>query len=157
MNAADVKNGGRRIGPPTPKSETKPFREINPATCVIENQIDPKTPREQKTFPTGATATPAEVMRDAHASSPERFHHRFHSSEPSQPVRVLRKSELPAYTGLERTAIDGMIERGEFPRPIRLSDGGRAIAWIAAEVAEWQRQRIALRDAVTSAHSDAAK
>ena len=43
-----------------------------------------------------------------------------------RPYRLVRERDLPTYAGLKRTQIAELIKRGEFPRPIRLSDGGRA-------------------------------
>ena len=65
----------------------------------------------------------------------------------SRPYRLIRERDLPAYAGLKRTQISELIKRGEFPRPIKLSDGGRAKAWLEDELLLWQRQRLALRDA----------
>jgi prophage regulatory protein len=62
--------------------------------------------------------------------------------------RIFRRSELPPLVGLRRTQIDELISKGEFPRPIKLSDSGRAIAWLEADLAAWQAKRVAARDAV---------
>ena len=61
--------------------------------------------------------------------------------------RMLRLPAVEAITGVRRTAIAEMIERGEFPRPVFLSDGGRAKAWLESELREWQARRIAAREA----------
>jgi prophage regulatory protein len=61
-------------------------------------------------------------------------------------LRIIRKRDLPAFTGLQRTAIEELIKRGEFPKPISLSDTGRAVGWIEDEVIAWQRARVAERD-----------
>jgi prophage regulatory protein len=55
--------------------------------------------------------------------------------------RVVRKKDLPQFVGLQRTALDDLIARGEFPRPIRV--GARAIAWLADDLVAWQQARIA--------------
>jgi prophage regulatory protein len=60
--------------------------------------------------------------------------------------RIIRKKDLPNYCGLQRTAIEELIERGEFPKPIPLSDSGRAIGWIEHELWAWQQARLAKRD-----------
>jgi len=57
----------------------------------------------------------------------------------------IRKADLPAFTGLQRTKIAELIEAGEFPKPIPLSDSGRAVAWLESEVAAWQMRRLAKR------------
>ena len=64
----------------------------------------------------------------------------------TRPYRLVRERDLPAYAGLKRTQISELIKRGEFPRPIKLSDGGRAKAWLEDELLLWQRQRLASRD-----------
>jgi prophage regulatory protein len=65
----------------------------------------------------------------------------------TRPYRLVRERDLPAYAGLKRTQISELIKRGEFPRPIKLSDGGRAKAWLEDELLLWQRRRLASRDA----------
>lgn len=60
--------------------------------------------------------------------------------------RIIRKKDLPNYCGLQRTQIEQLIERGEFPKPIPLSDTGRAIGWIESELWAWQQQRLAKRE-----------
>ena len=66
----------------------------------------------------------------------------------ARPHRLVRERDLPAYAGLRRTQIAELIKRGEFPRPIKLSDGGRAKAWLEEELLDWQRQRLAKRDLI---------
>ena len=60
--------------------------------------------------------------------------------------RIIRKSELPDFVGLQRTQIDEMMKEGEFPRPITLSDRGRSVGWLEHELILWQQRRIAKRD-----------
>ena len=62
-------------------------------------------------------------------------------------LRVIRLRELPQYVGLQRTQIDELIQRGEFPAPVKLSDSGRAKAWLEHEIVAWQQLRLAKRDA----------
>ena len=56
----------------------------------------------------------------------------------------LRDTEVTRTTGIPRSTRYEMIERGEFPKPIKLSE--RSVAWSAAEISKWQRQRIEARD-----------
>ena len=56
----------------------------------------------------------------------------------------LREPETERVSGIPKSSRYQMIARGEFPKPIKL--GRRAVAWSAAEIAEWQRNRIAARD-----------
>lgn len=59
--------------------------------------------------------------------------------------KVVRLADLPDYTGLRRTQIQELIAQGKFPKPVKLS--ARRMAWLADEIAVWQQQRIAERDA----------
>ncbi len=61
-------------------------------------------------------------------------------------LRIIRKKDLPTFTGLQRTAIEQLVKRGEFPKPISLSDAGRAVGWIEDEIIAWQHKRLAKRD-----------
>jgi prophage regulatory protein len=56
----------------------------------------------------------------------------------------LRAEDVTRITGIPRSTRYELIERGEFPKPIKLSE--RMVAWSAAEIADWQQQRIAKRD-----------
>lgn len=60
--------------------------------------------------------------------------------------RVYRLAELPKFVGLRRTQIGELIKLGMFPKPIRLSDDGRAVAWLEADLIAWQHSRIAARN-----------
>jgi prophage regulatory protein len=64
--------------------------------------------------------------------------------------RVYRLAELPKFVGLRRTQIAEMIKAGAFPKPIPLSDGGRAVAWLEADLIAWQHGRIAARNATAA-------
>jgi prophage regulatory protein len=63
---------------------------------------------------------------------------------------VLRKPEAISYCALSNTQFDELIKKGEFPRPIKISDSGRSIAWIKVELDTWLAKRIELRDAKAS-------
>jgi prophage regulatory protein len=60
--------------------------------------------------------------------------------------RMYRLRELPQFVGLRRTQISELVKAGEFPRPIPLSHGGRAVAWLEADLVAWQTARIAARN-----------
>lgn len=59
--------------------------------------------------------------------------------------RLFRPRDLPEFVGLRRTQIGELIKTGEFPKPIPLSDTGRAVAWLEADLVAWQMRRIAAR------------
>lgn len=62
--------------------------------------------------------------------------------------QIIRLKDLPAFCGLRRTQIAKLIEAGEFPAPIKLSDSGRARGFLSSEIEAWQQKRIAQRDCV---------
>ena len=60
--------------------------------------------------------------------------------------RMFRLRELPEFVGLRRTQISELIKAGEFPKPIPLSDSGRAVAWLEADLITSQKALIAARN-----------
>ncbi|WOH82147.1 AlpA family phage regulatory protein [Bradyrhizobium sp. BEA-2-5] len=60
--------------------------------------------------------------------------------------RMFRLRELPEFVGLRRTQIGELIKSGEFPKPVPLSNSGRAVAWLEADLIAWQIARIAARN-----------
>ena len=59
---------------------------------------------------------------------------------------ILRRDDVMRATGYRSTQLAELVKKGEFPRPIKLSDGGRAIGWFEDEVAAWQASREAARE-----------
>lgn len=53
--------------------------------------------------------------------------------------RYLRRPAVEAATGLSRSSIYDMMERGEFPRPVRI--GRRAVAWPEIVISDWLSDR----------------
>ena len=53
--------------------------------------------------------------------------------------RIFRLPEVLARTGLGRSTLYSMVERGEFVRPVRL--GVRAVGWRESDLAEWMAAR----------------
>ena len=60
-------------------------------------------------------------------------------------MRVLRRPETRAKTGLCDATIDQKEARGEFPRRVRLGTG-RAIGWLEHELDAWIADRVIERD-----------
>lgn len=53
--------------------------------------------------------------------------------------RVMRRKEVEVACGLSRSAIYAAMDRGDFPRPIRI--GRRAVAWPSSLIADWLNSR----------------
>ncbi len=53
--------------------------------------------------------------------------------------RLLRIQTVTELTGLSRATVYRLLERREFPVPLRISE--RAVAWRASEVQEWIESR----------------
>jgi prophage regulatory protein len=53
--------------------------------------------------------------------------------------RVLRRPEVEAVCGLSRSSIYAAMDRGEFPRPVRL--GRRAVGWPLSSIENWLNDR----------------
>ena len=54
-------------------------------------------------------------------------------------IRLLRRPEVEKLTGLSRSSIYALMDRGEFPRPRRI--GQRAVAWDEATLERWLATR----------------
>jgi predicted DNA-binding transcriptional regulator AlpA len=67
-----------------------------------------------------------------------------------RPVRadhIIRGADLATFVGLKRTQVQVLIQNGEFPAPVPLSDNGRSKGFLESEIRRWQIERIAKRDA----------
>lgn len=61
----------------------------------------------------------------------------------STTIQFLRRQQVQDRTGLARSTIYEMIEKGSFPAPVKLG-GVRSVAWIEAEVSDWMHQQVAV-------------
>ena len=55
-------------------------------------------------------------------------------------TRILRRRQVMDLTGLSRSGIYSLIERGQFPKQIKL--GEKAVGWPEPEVEAWIEERI---------------
>ena len=62
----------------------------------------------------------------------------------TQLQRLMRMRAVVHATGLSKSSIHELRVQGKFPEPVPLP--GRRVAWIEAEIVEWQRVRIAERN-----------
>lgn len=56
-------------------------------------------------------------------------------------VRLIRRKEVQAKTGLGASSIYAMMQQGKFPKAVNISE--RRVAWIESEVDQWIANRIA--------------
>lgn len=56
-----------------------------------------------------------------------------------QSDHILRRPAVEIRTGLSRSSLYAMMQRGEFPRPIRL--GRRAVGWRLSDIERWLETR----------------
>lgn len=54
-------------------------------------------------------------------------------------LRILRRPEVEACTGLSRSTLYAMMAESNFPQPVRL--GKRAVGWPEAVITEWLESR----------------
>jgi prophage regulatory protein len=55
-------------------------------------------------------------------------------------LKLLRLPEVKIRSGLSRSTLYNKIKNNEFPAPVNL--GGRAVAWVDAEIQSWIEARI---------------
>jgi prophage regulatory protein len=63
--------------------------------------------------------------------------------------RIVQSRDLPQYTGLAETRLKELIDAGEFPKPVKVSQ--RRNAWLESEIIAWQQARITARDRANGA------
>ncbi|WP_445005478.1 helix-turn-helix transcriptional regulator [Halomonas mongoliensis] len=61
---------------------------------------------------------------------------------------LLKRPEVRQRTTLSDSSLYRLIEKGEFPRPIKVNPNGRAVAWLESEVDAWIESRLAEREEV---------
>lgn len=61
-----------------------------------------------------------------------------------EPVEFIRLPKVLALVGLSQTTVYEMARKGEFPKQVKL--GGNSVAWVKAEVLQWNREKLAARD-----------
>jgi len=57
-------------------------------------------------------------------------------------MRVVRLKQVATQTGLSKTQIYRLMQRGQFPVPARLSE--RVVAWDEAAIQNWLTERFVL-------------
>ena len=54
-------------------------------------------------------------------------------------IRTLRMSDLPEKVGYKSSTIYGLVAQGKFPKPFKLTPGGRAAGWLESTIDDWIR------------------
>ena len=62
--------------------------------------------------------------------------------------RVLREKALFEVDGFQKTQRQELIDKGQYPKPAKAAENGRAKFWFEDELTAWQRWRQARRDGV---------
>ena len=57
-------------------------------------------------------------------------------------IRTLRMKDLPAKVGFQPSTIYGLIAQGKFPKPFKLTPGGRAAGWDEAVIDAYMTARV---------------
>lgn len=55
---------------------------------------------------------------------------------------IYRLPKVKAVTGLSRSTLYSEISKGAFPKPVPLTDDGRAVGWLSAEIDAWLAARV---------------
>lgn len=69
---------------------------------------------------------------------------------------LLRRTEVQRITSIKSSSqLYALMNRGEFPKPIRLS--AHTVAWVQSEVEDWIAERIQRRDQAGQAGNETAR
>jgi prophage regulatory protein len=77
----------------------------------------------------------------------DQLHH-----ENDQLRKLIRIKSVIGLTGLSKSYIYDLSNRGLFPKSIQLVPGGTSVAWVKSEVIAWIDSRIQSRDAENLAY-----
>jgi predicted DNA-binding transcriptional regulator AlpA len=62
-----------------------------------------------------------------------------------KPRRLIRRREVLEMISMRRNALHAAVDRGDFPKPIRIFEHGRVLAWDLDEVETWLASRFEMR------------
>ena len=68
------------------------------------------------------------------------------SNPPINKNTLLRIGKVAEACSISRAYIYQLSKAGKFPKPVKLIEEGKAVAWVAKEIEEWIDSRIAARD-----------
>jgi prophage regulatory protein len=114
-----------RIAPPVVRARTAPDRRL----AVLREQLAADEPSSE----------PVPIL----PAAPPQSRPQSPRAPPQEGLVVLRRREVMRRTGLPQSSLYELVAAGEFPKPIALSR--RRVGWIAGEVEDWIKERIAAR------------
>lgn len=59
-------------------------------------------------------------------------------------TQLLKLKTVTEITGISRSYIYALAQKGQFPKPVKLTE--RSSAWVASEIQDWIESRIQARD-----------
>jgi len=81
--------------------------------------------------------------------NPSKSKHEQHAQENIRIPKLIRVKSVIDLTGLSKSYIYDLSNRGLFPKTIQLVPGGTSVAWLESEIQEWIESRILQRDEVS--------
>jgi len=81
--------------------------------------------------------------------NPSKSKHEQHAQENNRIPKLIRVKSVIDLTGLSKSYIYDLSNRGLFPKTIQLVPGGTSVAWLESEIQEWIESRILQRDEVS--------
>jgi prophage regulatory protein len=121
-----------------------------PAPVSVGAQsLDERLNRDAKGPKPEHQRTTAEIVSETEASLPPQPEgiENYLWPLPRGPPVLWRLPLVLRLTGMKATQIYDAVEKGLFPRPIKLLPGGRANCWVAQEIVAHIEARIKQRDA----------
>jgi prophage regulatory protein len=65
----------------------------------------------------------------------------------NKPVSLMKRRAVEARTTLPKSSMYALMAKGEFPKPIKVSASGKAVAWTSDSIDRWIESRIAACEA----------
>jgi prophage regulatory protein len=70
------------------------------------------------------------------------------NNEADHYLKLIRANEVSSLTGLSKSYIYELCDKGLFPKSLRLVPGGTSIAWVKGEILDWIESRKQSRNEV---------
>jgi predicted DNA-binding transcriptional regulator AlpA len=100
------------------------------------------------------TVAPTTKTKESYPTPTPRGRRDNQVAEPRGPPVLWRLPKVLSVTAMGKSQLLVAVSEGRFPKPIRILEGGKAVAWIADEVINYIHARMAARD---QGHSPAAR
>jgi predicted DNA-binding transcriptional regulator AlpA len=93
--------------------------------------------------------SPRKIRKAKRKRTPPTEARRGMTAQPLNPDFFYRLYEGPLFFGVARSRLNDLIAENKIPKPIPLSDGGRAKGWFGSQIIQWKADRLKAAEAAS--------